>query len=194
MKKIIGLTGSIATGKSTVAKLFLENGIYVIDSDKIANEVSKDPEIIAAVRNVFGPESIGKDGQFNREYIGNVVFCSKEKRMKLNNIMHPKVKEEIKKLVELRKNKIVVVDVPLMYETDFHEMMDEIIVVYSTPEQQVERLMERNHYNYEDAMLRVNSQMHIDEKAKRADYLLDNTGTKMDLYQNFKTMLNELKL
>ena len=192
-KKIIGLTGSIATGKSTVARMFLDEGIYVIDSDMLAKEVTNMPEVLQKIEAVFGPEAIDANGQMDRAFVADIVFCSMDLRLKLNGIVHPIVKKQIVEIVENRKNKMVVVDVPLMYETDFHEMMDEIIVVYATPEQQVERLMGRNQYTREQAELRVASQMSIDEKVAKADYVLDNTGIKMDLYKNFKELLKQLR-
>lgn len=192
MRKIIGLTGAIATGKSTVAKLFIEEGIYVIDSDILAKEALKKPEVIKKIEDAFGCDIINPNGTINRTYLGEVIFSDKDKRFRLNEIVHPVVKQEITDLLENRKNQLVIVDVPLMYETDFHEMMDEIVVVYAPVEMQVHRLMDRNHFCYEDAMKRIDAQMSIEEKKELADIVIDNSGTKMELYRNFREVLKKI--
>ncbi|MGL5042298.1 MAG: dephospho-CoA kinase [Culicoidibacterales bacterium] len=192
MKKIIGLTGAIATGKSTVANLFIEEGIYVIDSDVLAKQALKQAAVIKQLVETFGQEILTAAGTVDRVYLGEVIFSNEEKRQQLNTIVHPVVKAEIMRLLEQRKNDVVVVDVPLMYETDFHKLMDEIIVVYAPFEAQIHRLMERNHFEYEDALKRISSQISIEEKKGKADFVIDNSGTKMQLYRNFREILKQI--
>ncbi|GBU10546.1 dephospho-CoA kinase [Erysipelotrichaceae bacterium] len=192
MKKVIGLTGAIATGKSTVAKLFIDEGIYVIDSDVLAKEALDNPKVIDQIVEAFGEVVLLPTGAINRVYLGEVIFADIEKRLELNAIVHPIVKKQIQELLTSRRNELVVVDVPLMYETDIHEMMDEIVVVYAPLEVQAHRLMERSHFDYEDAMLRIGAQISIEEKKEMADYVLDNSGAKMQLYRNFRELLKKL--
>lgn len=193
MKRIIGLTGSIATGKSTVAKLFMDEGIYVIDSDILAKHATEQKHVIEEIVEAFGSECLDEHGKLDRAYVAEEIFSDKDKQKQLNAIVHPYVKEHITQMLDRRKNELVVVDVPLMYETDFHEMMDEIIVVYATEEQEIDRLMHRNNLSHERALARIHAQMPIDEKVKLAHYVLDNSGTKMELYANFRKILRELK-
>lgn len=193
MRRVIGLTGSIATGKSTVAKMFLEEGIYVIDSDILAKETLKESHIIEQIEHSFGVESVNLGGQVDRAYLANVIFCNYDKRMQLNDIIHPHVEAKIQELLEKRRNSFVVVDVPLMYETKFHELMEEIIVVYAPYSVQLHRLMERNHYSQQEAESRIQSQLSIEQKVKLADYVIDNSSSKVQLYKNFQKLLREMQ-
>ena len=194
MRKVIGLTGGIATGKSSIAKLFVDAGVYVIDSDVLVKEFLKTPEIIAKIVQTFGNDSIDENREINRKFMANLIFNDSKKRLALNEIIHPHVKKQIEILLQKRVNNLVVVDVPLMYEAGFDVMMDEVIVVYTTPEIQLERLMVRDCLTAEAAELRLASQMSIDEKRQLADYVIDNCGTKQDLYHNFYKVYDEIKL
>lgn len=191
MRKIIGLTGGIATGKSTVARMFLDEGVYVIDSDILAKQAQNKPAVMAEMAHAFGAEII-ENGKLNRTYLAQLIFSNPEKRAQLNALIHPIVKQEILMLLEKRKNDLVIVDVPLMYETDYYELMDEIIVVYTPRELQIERLMHRNHLTYQEAVERVDAQLPLKEKVAKADYVLDNSSTKHNLYLQFKHLYNHL--
>uniref|UniRef100_A0A023GAS7 Dephospho-CoA kinase domain-containing protein n=1 Tax=Amblyomma triste TaxID=251400 RepID=A0A023GAS7_AMBTT len=178
---LIGLTGGIASGKSTVAGILLSLGIDVIDADKIARDVVEPGKPAwQQIRREFGSEVLLKDGQINRPALGRIVFSDHEKRRKLNRITHPEIHKEMGvqcvKLF-LRGRQFVVVDVPLLYETKtMLRFMHKVIVVKCSPAQQVKRLMLRNGFNEEEAQKRIDSQLPLEQKCDLADFVIDNTG------------------
>lgn len=181
----VGLTGGIATGKSTIAKMLEEKGAYLLDLDVLAHEVQK-PDHVAwkGIVNYFGAGVLNEDRTINRTKLGEIVFTAPEKLAKLNGIVHPAVFDEWYRLVKLiyRKDRhaIILSDVPLLIELDLNSVFDVIAVVYVSPDQQVERLILRNNYNLEEARRRIASQMSIDEKVKHADIVIDNQGSIED--------------
>lgn len=193
MKKIIGLTGGIGTGKSTVSRLFIEQGVYVIDSDALVHHLLDQESVVEQIRENFGSATIIND-RVDRIKLGKIIFHDKEKRALLNHIVHPLVKKELKKLIDMRKNKLIVLDIPLLFEAEFTDLVDEIIVVVATKEQQIERIMKRNHLTYDAALERVEAQWPIEKKAEHADYILDNTKDKLTLYEQFRQLFNKLKM
>jgi len=189
-RTVIGLTGGIASGKSTVARMFAAKGVPVIDTDVLARTIFDDATVQDEVLEVFGPQSI-KDGHINREYVASIIFSDEMKRIKLNEIMHPKIKEMLlRQLAEIDID--VVVEVPLLYETDFYTLMDKIIVVYVDEVVQKERLMERDGLSEDEASARIKTQMPLSVKAERADYVLDNTHTLDDLAASFEKLYEAL--
>ena len=191
MRKIIGLTGGIASGKSTVAHLFIDEGVYVIDSDQLAKDIQTRPAVIKQTAALFGAEII-INGELDRVKLAKIVFSDAQKREQLNALIHPLIRQEIETLLAMRKNKLVIIDMPLLYEAGFDDMVEEVIVVYATRAQQIERLMARNNLTEAEAIERIDAQMPLDEKVKRADFVLDNTGTKHELYLQFKVLYNSL--
>ncbi|EAE8345517.1 dephospho-CoA kinase [Listeria monocytogenes] len=178
MGKTIGLTGSVATGKSTVSSLIQQAGIPVVDADVAARKVVEPgTEGLKEIVAYFGEEILLEDGTLNRAKLGEIIFKDKEKREKLNEITHPRVKDY---MLEARERffeageELVFFDIPLLFESHLESLVDQIIVVWTTPETELKRLMERNNLTKEAALARIDSQMKIDEKAKKADFVINN--------------------
>lgn len=194
---VIGLTGGIATGKSTVAQILAEMGAEVIDADRVSHEVVE-PGTDGWKRVVesFGEGILRADGSIDRRKLGDLVFRDKALLDKLNSIVHPlvmaKVRERLRQLCGAESAastelpgapdaareglRLVVLDVPLLFEAGAEEMVDEVWVVSVDRETQVRRLMERSGYSRAEAELRISSQWPVEEKEKRADVVIDNRG------------------
>ena len=194
MKKI-GLTGSIGTGKSTVAKIFQEFGAYVIDADKIVHELLKRKDVKEKIREAFG-DVFDSKGEVDRKKLASIVFNNPEKKKILENILHPLVFQEINRFfkeVEKKDPKAVAIaEVPLMIETGSYKNYDKIIVVYAPEELQLKRLLEKG-MSKEEAIKRIKSQMPIDEKVKYADIVIENTSTLEDLRKKVEEVYKKLK-
>ncbi|EOD8515260.1 dephospho-CoA kinase [Staphylococcus aureus] len=194
MPKVIGLTGGIASGKSTVSELLSVFGFKVVDADKAAREaVKKESKGLAQVREVFGDEAIDENGEMNRRYMGDLVFNHPEKRLELNAIIHPIVRDimEEEKQEYLKQGYNVIMDIPLLFENELENTVDEVWVVYTSESIQMDRLMQRNNLSLEDAKARVYSQISIDKKSRMADHVIDNLGDKLELKQNLERLLEE---
>ncbi|HHY75688.1 MAG TPA: dephospho-CoA kinase [Firmicutes bacterium] len=183
---VIGLTGGIASGKSTVSQVLRDLGAHIIDADEITREVqAPGSEALREIQEAFGDGVILPDGSLDRRKLGRIVFSSQEAREKLNAIIHPRViartKEILRELSETGRRKgpcpIAVVDAPLLIEAGVDAIVDEVWVVALPRKQQAERLMKREGYTEEEAFARIDSQMPLEEKEKRADYVIDNSGT-----------------
>lgn len=178
MGKTIGLTGSVATGKSTVSNMIQQAGIPLVDADVAARKVVEPgTEGLKEIVAYFGGEILLADGTLDRAKLGEIIFKDKEKREKLNEITHPRVKDY---MLEARERffrageELVFFDIPLLFESHLESLVDQIVVVWTTPETELKRLMERNNLTKEDALRRIESQMGIDEKARKADFVIDN--------------------
>ncbi|HBC4791346.1 TPA: dephospho-CoA kinase [Staphylococcus aureus] len=194
MPKVIGLTGGIASGKSTVSELLSVFGFKVVDADKAAREaVKKGSKGLAQVREVFGDEAIDENGEMNRRYMGDLVFNHPEKRLELNAIIHPIVRDimEEEKQEYLKQGYNVIMDIPLLFENELENTVDEVWVVYTSESIQMDRLMQRNNLSLEDAKARVYSQISIDKKSRMADHVIDNLGDKLELKQDLERLLEE---
>lgn len=185
----MGLTGGIASGKTTVARMFSKLGVSVIDADEIAREVvEKGTPAFEEILREFGMGILKEDGEIDRKKLGNIVFSSAEKRERLNKIVHPYVRERmLLKVRELsEKTEKIILDIPLLFETGAHEWLRPIILVYVPEEVQVKRLMERDGISYDEAMMRIRSQMPIEEKRRLADYVVDNSGSLEETEEQVK--------
>jgi len=178
---IIGLTGSVGTGKTTVAGFFRELGAYIVDWDELAREVVR-PHSKAWKRIVerFGQDFLNKDLTINRQKLAEIVFSDEEKLGRLNQMVHPEVfKEDERITAEIRsrdKNAIVIKDIPLLHEAAWHIAVDKVIVVSAGEETQLRRLEEKG-MTRQDARKRMKSQFSIKEKIKCADFVIDNDGS-----------------
>ena len=195
MSLVIGLTGSIATGKSTVANMFRELDIPVIDADILAREVVEPGETAyKKVVQSFGEGILLKDKTLNRKRLGEIVFTDEMKRKQLNNIVHPAIR---KRMIEKRDdfiaagNRCIILDIPLLFESKLEHFADKILVVYVDQEIQLQRLMKRNEFTEEEAMQRIQSQMPVKEKATRADGAINNNGSKEETYTQLRQLLKE---
>jgi dephospho-CoA kinase len=174
LKNAICLTGGIATGKSTCSALFSMLGFRVIDADKIAHKVLDNS--ILEIKKHFGSEFI-EQNKINRKKLGNLIFSNKEKKELLESIVHPKIKEQIIKeaLKQEEFNKPYLIDLPLFFEREGVYDIKKVIVVYAPKELQLERLIKREGLSKQEALNRINAQIPIEEKAKRATFLIDNS-------------------
>lgn len=190
----IGLTGGIATGKSTVATYLQTNGIPVIDADLIAREVME-PDGLAYqdVKAAF-PEAF-EEGILIRAKLGEIIFHDSEKRNLLNELMHPKIRQQMLARadeLEQQEESLVVFDIPLLLEGDWKQLVDQVVVVYCNASLQLDRLMKRNQMSREEAQSRVQSQLDIEQKRLLADYVLVNEGTVEALYRQIDQWLKTL--
>lgn len=177
---IIGLTGSIATGKSTVANMLREYDLPIVDADVIAREVvAPGTKTLAQIADVFGPETIAEDGAMDRAYIGQQIFHNSDKRDQLNAIIHPAIRAEMiaQRDAYVAEGKHVIMDIPLLFESKLQHYVDRILVVAVSSDVQLARLMERNSFSEEEARARISSQIPIAEKIAGADAVLYNDGT-----------------
>lgn len=196
--KWIGLTGSIATGKSTVAEILKKNGYPVVDADQIAREVvAVGTEGFKKIVKTFGRTIVQKDGQLNRSELGALVFSDSQKRSELERIVHPLVQErtaQIRKELESKNIKMAFYDVPLLYEKGLQKNFDAVVVVAASAQVQLERLVKRNGLTMAQATDRIRSQLSIAEKTALADYIIWNDGDMKDLEFETTQCLNKLKL
>ncbi|SHG82707.1 dephospho-CoA kinase [Thermosyntropha lipolytica DSM 11003] len=195
--KIIGLTGGIASGKSTVAKKLAQLGAYVIDADKVAHMIIEPykPAWYDIVEE-FGEEVLNADKTVNRERLGKIVFNNPDLLQKLNNITHPRImeffKEEIQRLKAEKSDSVIVLEVPLLYETHMDRICDEVWVVWVDYETQIERLCRRDKISVEDAVKRISAQMPLDEKARRAKVVIDNRHSLEETMAKTVKYFNEI--
>lgn len=193
---VIGLTGGIASGKSTISNMLMDMEILVIDADVIARDVVK-PETDTLKRLVqkFGEDILNIDGTLNRKELSNIVFNDRESLKQLNLIIHPAIKNAImNKLNEYKKSKekYCVVDAALLIEANFIDIVDCVILVYVNRKTQVERLMNRDKISMEEAERKIDSQMSLDEKMKYADYLVDNNHDVENTRLQLKSIIKEI--
>ncbi|MFS0751207.1 dephospho-CoA kinase [Oceanobacillus sp. 1P07AA] len=195
MTLVIGLTGGIASGKSTVSSMFQEKNYPVIDADIIAREVVEPGEkAYDQVIEAFGKEIIQDDHKINRPKLGSIIFTDEDKRNQLNAIVHPAVRS---RMISKRDDYInkdvpcIVLDIPLLFESNLINLVDKTLVVYVDENIQLTRLMKRNGYSEKEASDRINAQMPLKEKADLADIVIDNNQsiekTKLQLDQVLQT-------
>ncbi|SFM07542.1 dephospho-CoA kinase [Pelosinus propionicus] len=202
---VIGLTGGIASGKSTVSSMLAKLGAYIIDTDKIAREVvmPKQPALLSIVAH-FGNAIMLPDGNVDRKMLGNIIFQNPQERSCLEKMIHPYIEAEVNtciKKAEQLGHKAVVIDVPLLFEAGWQSKVDEIWVVYVDPSVQLSRLISRNQLTNKEAMDRINSQLNITEKAKQSHLIIDNTldieNTKHQVitaWQSICEKMNKIKV
>src|SRR4030042_2564999 len=195
---IVGLTGGVASGKTAVSRILKEEGAYIINADQIARELvlPHKPAWSELIR-AFGQEILQEDGSIQRKKLADKVFADPKQRKFLNQILHPRIKEEMdrraKEIGEKDPEAIVVIDAPLIIELGDHREMEKLIVVTSTQPQQIERLKDRDGTNPEEALRIVSSQMPLKEKLKFADYVIRNEGSMEEMKKRAKEVYQELK-
>lgn len=194
----VGLTGSIAVGKSFVCQVFKDLGAFVLDADQKAREVVQPyTEGWKKVVEAFGTEILNKDDTINRTRLGDIVFSNEKKRALLNSIIHPLVIEEQDKWLkecELKHPKaIAIVDAALMIESGAYKRFDKLVVVWCKPEIQIQRLMNRNNLSEQEAIKRINAQMSQEEKKKYADFLIDTSNSFEDTRRQVTQIFEKLK-
>lgn len=191
----IGLTGGIASGKSTVLDFFKSKQIPFIDADVVAREVvAPGTPGLSAIAELFGSHLIQTDGTLDRPALGAIVFHDESKRLQLNECLHGLIRQRIDELTaeyEKQNSPVVIYDIPLLIEGKWYERLDMVWLVYVNRTTQIERLMSRNELSQEDALARINSQMSLDEKRAYADYIIDNGGSVEDLLKQLESLYNE---
>lgn len=199
MAAIIGLTGGIASGKSTVSTMLNEKGYTIIDADLAARMVVEvgQPAYLAIVEE-FGDSILHEnDSSINREKLGQIIFNSEVKRKKLNSIVHPAVRgmmlQHKDEAIAAGKHTIFL-DIPLLFESDLTWMVERTLLVYVNEETQLSRLMERNHFNREDAEARIASQFPLKDKINLADAVIDNNGSLQETKEQLEALLAEWDL
>ena len=201
MGVIFGITGGIATGKSTVSAMLRERGAIIVDADFWAREVVKPgSEGLEAIRKQFGDDYLHPDGTLNREKLASLVFSDEEARKRLNAITHPlirqKMDEQVREALEADPRAIVVMDIPLLIESMVQEgerRVDKVILVYVPKPVQLERLMRRNGLSREEAEKRIQAQMPIDEKRPYADFIIDNSGSLDQTEEQVEQLMDKLR-
>ena len=197
MSYILGLTGSIATGKSSVSKSFLAAGFPVVDADLGARAVVEPgtPGLADIVAH-FGAAFLLADGSLDRKKLGSVIFADKEKRALLDRLM----KNHIREWIHSEKEKwaseghaLIVLDIPLLFEAGYEKECDGVMVVYVPEALQLQRLMARDHLTETEARQRIRSQLPIEEKKKRGNFVIDNSGTPEDTERQLQNWLIENK-
>lgn len=186
------LCGNIASGKSTVQKLLENQGYRVLDTDKVAHELLtvNNPELFLE----FKKFDVFENGEFSREKLGKLVFTNKEIKQKLENILHPQIREKIKEFFEQNQNeKYLFVGIPLLFEANMTDLFDKIIFIYVDDDIRLKRLLLRNGYSVEYAKARLNSQMRQEEKAQKSDYVINNNGSIEELNVNIIKLFEQIR-
>lgn len=191
----IGLTGGIASGKSTVLTYIKDKGIPYIDADIVAREVVEPgTEGLEAIVDAFGSNVLHDDGTLNREALGAIVFHNEEKRRQLNDCLKEHIRNRIMELTayyESNRTAVLIYDIPLLIEGEWYTMMDEVWLVYVNESTQIERLMSRNGFSKKDALARIKSQMRLDDKRSFADVIINNSDTPQALTAQLDTIWSE---
>lgn len=192
---ILGLTGGIATGKSLVSDYFKSKGYPVIDSDQVSRQVVEAGSLgLSQVADHFGSHILFENGELDRKKLGQLIFSDSEKRKELNAIMHPLIRSEVlKQLNQLKKEgyDLIVLDLPLLFESSYEDQVDQVMVVHINKDLQLKRLMKRNDLSQREALQRIHSQMPLEEKMKKSQVLIDNSGTKKETFQQINTWLEK---
>lgn len=190
---IIGITGSIACGKSTVSNYLKSKGYIVIDADKIGHEALDDDYVKEKLIVAFGNEIL-EDNKINRQKLGELVFGNSSNLNVLNSIIHPEIRKKILEKIDKNNDKeLIFIDVALLFEAKFDDLVDKIIVVYVDENTQLTRLMKRNSISKKEALSRIVSQMSPIEKAKLGDYTVNNNLDVINTYEQVDKVLSELK-
>ena len=190
---IIGITGSIACGKSTVSNYLKSKGYIVIDADRIGHEALDDDYVKEKLILAFGNEIL-EDNKINRQKLGELVFGNSSNLNVLNSIIHPEIRKKILEKIDKNNDKeLIFIDVALLFEAKFDDLVDKIIVVYVDENTQLTRLMKRNSISKKEALSRIVSQMSPTEKAKLGDYTVNNNLDVINTYEQVDKVLSELK-
>lgn len=196
--KIIGLTGGIASGKSTVTKYLRQQGYTVVDCDKIAWELAEpDCSIWQVYFARYGSKVINPDRSLNRQAVADIVFRDKKELDAINSLVHPLIKDEmmsqVKAAVDEGEN-VIFLDVPLLFEASYDKLVDEKWLVYVSRDTQLRRLMSRNDFNHDEAVRRIDSQMSLEEKKKLSDVIINNNADRKRLRRQLDEKLEHLRI
>ncbi|GAB3060788.1 dephospho-CoA kinase [Salinicoccus sesuvii] len=195
MNQVIGLTGGIASGKSTASDYIKQKGYPVLDADIYAKKsTAKDGPAYPGIIEHFGNDILQEDGEIDRRKLGAVIFNDTKEREVLNKLVHP----EVRKLMDSDKEAAlseshVFLDIPLLFENGLDRQCDITLTVYVDQETQIERLMARNNFDRSEALARINSQMPLSEKKEKSTKVLDNSGSKADLFEQIDEFISSIE-
>lgn len=195
---IVGLTGGVGSGKTVVSQTLREEGAYLIDADQIARElVEPNTSTWKELIQAFGKEILKEDGSIDRKRLAQRVFSNPEERNLLNQMIHPRIKEEINRrkeeILQRDPEAVIIIDAALLIELGDHREMDKVIVVFAPMEQRIERLERRDGMSREEAQKVISSQMPQEEKVKVADFVIRNEGTLEETKEKARKVFQELK-
>ena len=191
---IVGLTGGIASGKSTVSNYFREFGAEVLDADVVAKELSEKEENVAKIIEIFGNEILDENENISRKKMRERAFLEKDKLKQLNELLHPQVIEVFKNKKEnTKEDEIVIFDIPLLFEAGMENLCDTVIVVYISKRVQLERMMKRDRHGIDLAERIIESQMSMSDKIDKADIIINNNCTLEDLKNNVNVVYYNLQ-
>jgi dephospho-CoA kinase len=194
---VLGLTGGIASGKSTVANIFRELGARVVSADDLAREVVRPGSVtLQDIVARFGPEILDEAGNLNRRMMAERIFSNRGERSALNRITHPAIARlAARRFREMERAgaRLIVYDAPLLFEAAAEGQVDAVLVVTIAPDRQLKRLMARNGLSRSEAMARIESQMPQQEKTARADFLIDNSGSVEETRQQVRALMARLE-
>lgn len=192
--RIIGLTGGIGSGKSTVSSYLKDRGYEIVDADKIARQVTDiGSPVLAELKDAFGGEIFLPDGALDRKRLGSMVFSDAEKKERLDEITHREICARIETAVREFGGTVIFLDVPLLYETGMESLTDEVWVVDVEDDVRIRRVMERDGLSKQEVLNRIAGQLPREEKLKRADRVLSNSGTQEELYKQIEQLIGELR-
>lgn len=192
---VIGITGSIASGKSTVTRYLREQGYQIIDSDDIVHKLYEEDNVIKKIVSSFSSEIL-ENGKVDRKKLGQIIFNNKDKRLILNSIIHPFVIKKIKEKTSSYKGKhdnLIFVDIPLLYEENLEHLVDKVIVIYLNQTKQIKRLMVRDSIDEEYAIKKIKASMNLEVKKAKADYVIDNSFDLSNTYKETDEVLRRIR-
>jgi len=181
--RVLGLTGGIGSGKSMVAQMFSRLGAVVIDADQLAREVVEPGQpALQEIAATFGSDVLLPDGRLNRPKLAGIIFADAAERAKLDAITHPRIRARMDEEIKARRSGpgVLIADIPLLYENDRTQTVEKVIVVWVDPKTQVLRIRQRDGLSADAARQRIDAQMPLDAKRDRADYVIDNSGSRDD--------------
>ena len=193
---VVGLTGNIGCGKSSLSDIFRAEGIKIIDADIIARQIYEDEKLLSKVYETFGNDIKNEDGSLNRKALGRIVFSDDEKLIQLNKLTHPVIRQKVSDEIEAYKSQneeIVILDAALLVESDYLNFIDKLLVVTCKENIQIERIIARDNCSIEEALGRIKSQMSQENKVKYADYVIDNSATLSELRKKAFIFMNYIK-
>lgn len=191
-KMVIGITGGIASGKSTVSQYLKKQGFLIIDADQLSHDaLTLDKTCIQQVSELFN--CLDESGKIDRAKLGTIIFNDKKAQAQLEGIVHPYVIKKMKEAIQNSHTEWIFLDIPLLYEAHLEYLCDYILVVYVDERTQLERLIKRNRLTVSEAQARIYSQMPLIEKKNRANYVIDNSRNTQILYQQMDQFIELLK-
>lgn len=194
MKKVIGITGGIASGKSVASNIIKKLGYPVIDADIISKKLSeKGNSCYNAIVDTFGEEYLLESKELDRKKLGKLIFNDSSKKELLNSITHPLILEEIERQISTFENGVIFLDIPLLYESKMEFLCDEVICVYVNKDLQIKRLMERDGIDREFAIAKINSQLDLEKKKLMADYFINSDNTLIAEEYQIKNIIDKIK-